>query len=94
MTRFSIVLLIFLFSFICQEPASTEARKLLNIQEKQVFSSNTNFVFSVDQNKEPKPAFSFSNKGDEMVDEERLLTLHLAKIDRLLQSVPSPGASH
>ena len=93
MTRLSIVLLIFLFSFIFQEPASTEARKLLNIREKEVLSLNNNFVLSVDH-REPTPAVPFNNKGHEMVDKERLFTLHLAKIDRILQSVPSSGAGH
>lgn len=93
MTRSSIVLLIFLFSFICHEPASTEARKLLSIQKKEVLSFDNNFVLSVDHRK-PTAAVPFSNKGHEMVDEERFYTLHLAKIDRILESVPSPGAGH
>ncbi|MBA0641291.1 hypothetical protein Goklo_025855 [Gossypium klotzschianum] len=54
---------------------------------------NKNVVVSVEQ-REPTPAVSFRNKDHEMVDEERLFALHLAKIDRILQSVPSPGAGH
>ncbi|EOY13417.1 Uncharacterized protein TCM_031988 [Theobroma cacao] len=93
MTRLSIVLLIFLLSFICQEPPSSEARKLLNIQEKEVLSVKNNFVSSI-EHREPTPAVSLSSQGHEMVEKERLFTLHLANIDRILQSVPSPGAGH
>ncbi|XVE53076.1 hypothetical protein DITRI_Ditri02bG0175500 [Diplodiscus trichospermus] len=93
MNRLSIVFLIFLFSIICQEPASTEARKLLNMQEREALSSNNNFVSSVNH-REPTPVIPFGSKGLEIVDKERLFALHLARIDRILQSVPSPGAGH
>ncbi|MBA0848291.1 hypothetical protein Goshw_000126 [Gossypium schwendimanii] len=94
MARLSIVLIIFLFSFIIQAPSSAEARKLMmNLQETaEALPLNKN-VASVEQ-REPTPAVSFRNKDHEMVDEERLFALHLAKIDRILQSVPSPGAGH
>ncbi|MBA0791903.1 hypothetical protein Gohar_016445 [Gossypium harknessii] len=95
MARLSIVLIIFLFSFIIQAPSSAEARKLMmNLQETaEALPLNKNVVVSVEQ-REPTPAVSFRNKDHEMVDEERLFALHLAKIDRILLSVPSPGAGH
>ncbi|GMJ05332.1 C-TERMINALLY ENCODED PEPTIDE 14 [Hibiscus trionum] len=88
MTRLSMVLLIFLFSFmIFQEPSLAEARKLMNLQQME---ANNNVGL-----REPTRAVSFSSKGDEKGDyQERLFALHLAKIDRILQSVPSPGAGH
>ncbi|MFQ6621035.1 hypothetical protein Gotur_002083 [Gossypium turneri] len=95
MARLSIVLIIFLFSFIIQAPSSAEARKLMmNLQETaEALPLNKNVVVSVEQ-REQTPAVSFRNKDHEMVDEERLFALHLAKIDRILQLVPSPGAGH
>ncbi|GMJ10078.1 C-TERMINALLY ENCODED PEPTIDE 14 [Hibiscus trionum] len=93
MTRLSMVLLVFLFSFLFLAPPLAAARKLTNIQQTEALSLNNDAVVSVEQ-REPKPAFSFSNKGHEMVNKERFLALHLAKLDRILQSIPSPGAGH
>ncbi|KAK8622622.1 hypothetical protein V6N13_117531 [Hibiscus sabdariffa] len=95
MTRLSTVLLIFLFSFmIFQAPSLADARKLMNLQQTEALLSNNNVVSSVEQ-REPTGADSFSNEGHEKDDHwQRLFALHLAKIDRILQSVPSPGAGH
>ncbi|TYH29916.1 hypothetical protein ES288_A01G051500v1 [Gossypium darwinii] len=70
MARLSIVLIIFLFSFIIQAPSSAEARKLMmNLQETaEALPLNKNVFVSVKQ-REPTPAVSFRNKDHEIVDE-------------------------
>ncbi|KAK8527518.1 hypothetical protein V6N13_085345 [Hibiscus sabdariffa] len=95
MTRLSTVLLIFLFSFmIYQAPSLAEARKLMNLQQTETPLSNNSVVSSV-EHREQTGEVSFSSKGHEKADyQERIFALHLAKIDRILQSVPSPGAGH
>ncbi|XVE63336.1 hypothetical protein DITRI_Ditri07aG0012000 [Diplodiscus trichospermus] len=93
MTRLSPVLLIFLFALIFQ-PKSFEARKLLNNSEKkEVPSFMDNVIGSTRQTKEPTEIVPAS-KGHAMGNNERLFAIHLAKIDRILGSHPSPGAGH
>ncbi|XVF18545.1 hypothetical protein REPUB_Repub11eG0031700 [Reevesia pubescens] len=94
MTRVSLVLLIVLFALIFQ-PKLFEARKLLNnLEKKKVPSFKDNFV-GITHPKEPtKMVPASDDKGHAMVHNERLLTIHFAKLDRLLQSCPSPGAGH
>ncbi|KAL4310361.1 hypothetical protein GQ457_01G003610 [Hibiscus cannabinus] len=95
MTRLSTVLLIFLFSFmIYRAPSFAEARKLMNLQQTETPLSNNSVVSSVEQG-EQTGAVSFGSKDHEKADyQERIFAIHLAKIDRILQSVPSPGAGH
>ncbi|XVF87993.1 hypothetical protein PTKIN_Ptkin19aG0013300 [Pterospermum kingtungense] len=88
MTRLSFVLLIFLFALVCQVP-SIQCRNLFNAEKKQVISVPTDLP-----NKKPTPPPSPTSKHLIMANNERLFALHLAKIDRILQSVPSPGAGH
>ncbi|KAK8527520.1 hypothetical protein V6N12_054727 [Hibiscus sabdariffa] len=65
MTRLSMVLLIFLFSFmIFSAPPLADARKLMNLQQMETPLSNNNVVSSVEQ-REPRGAVSFSNEGHE-----------------------------
>ncbi|KAL5989794.1 hypothetical protein ACLOJK_010688 [Asimina triloba] len=40
------------------------------------------------------PPSSPSNKGHAVVVDEKLFTMHLTKMDRILTSVPSPGVGH
>lgn len=40
------------------------------------------------------PPSAPSKKGHEMIVNEKLFVLHLASIDRILKSVPSPGVGH
>ncbi|XVF04406.1 hypothetical protein REPUB_Repub05bG0079800 [Reevesia pubescens] len=96
MTRLSLVLLIVLFALIFQ-PKPFEARKLLNnLEKKEVPSFKFNFV-GIILPKEPTkilPASDNNINGHTMANNERLLAIHLAKIDRVLQSTPSPGGGH
>ncbi|EOY13418.1 hypothetical protein QQP08_021591 [Theobroma cacao] len=93
MTRLSFVFLIFLLALVNPSPSS-EARKHLNMEKKVIPSMKENVVPSVlPQKATPAPSAS-GNKGHLMVNDERLFAHHLAKIDRILQSNPSPGSGH
>ncbi|XVE88241.1 hypothetical protein DITRI_Ditri19aG0053900 [Diplodiscus trichospermus] len=72
-----------------------EGRKLLNTGESK---KNAPTLFaSLVLSALPKgtvPGSSPSKKGHAKLDNEKLFARHLAGIDRILQSVPSPGAGH
>ncbi|KAE8703320.1 hypothetical protein F3Y22_tig00110472pilonHSYRG00324 [Hibiscus syriacus] len=80
MARSSIVLLIVIVALIFH-PTCFEARKLLNFEMEQVPSFKGHFSGG-------------DEKGQAMANNERLFAIHLAKIDRILQSTPSPGGGH
>ncbi|KDO77911.1 hypothetical protein CISIN_1g047704mg [Citrus sinensis] len=77
----------------------SEARKLLNTEKidsssKKVSSLFANLVLSA-LPKGRVPASSPSRKTHgATLDHEKLFARHLAGIDRILQSVPSPGIGH
>ncbi|KAM7492515.1 hypothetical protein LguiA_035436 [Lonicera macranthoides] len=77
--------LVFLFVLICYVP-SLEARKVLSIEKGK--------VSSLVPSSHLKGTTIPTGKAHAMAINERLFTLHLAKMDRILQSVPSPGAGH
>ncbi|KAG4161140.1 hypothetical protein ERO13_D01G040200v2 [Gossypium hirsutum] len=92
MARLTLVLLILIVALIFH-PTCFEARKLLsNIEKKQVPSFKGNFA-GITLSKETPT--SDNDKGHAMANNERLFAIHLAKIERILQSShPSPGAGH
>ncbi|XP_021288449.1 precursor of CEP14 [Herrania umbratica] len=92
MNRLTLALLILLLALIFQVP-STQSRMLFNAEKKEVFSPKDNLVPVVLPNKPTAPP-SPTEKDHIMAKDERLFALHLAKIDRILQSVPSPGRGH
>ncbi|KAE8706115.1 putative S-domain-2 5 [Hibiscus syriacus] len=72
------------------------SRKLLNIEMVQAPSFKVNFA-GIKLSKEPKkmlPDSDDDDKGHAMGSNERLFAFHLAEIDRILQSHPSPGGGH
>lgn len=90
MARLSLALLVFVFVLIYQVP-SMQSRKLIFNDEMKaaVISPKDNLVPS------DVPKKLTIDKDSILADNERLFFVHLAKIDRLLQSaVPSPGAGH
>ncbi|XWS18536.1 hypothetical protein CRYUN_Cryun32bG0053200 [Craigia yunnanensis] len=94
MARFSSLILIFLVisaSFVPQ----MESRKLLNTGESKKIAPSlfASLVLSA-LPKGTVPASTPSKKGHATLDNEKLFDRHLAGIDRILQSVPSPGAGH
>ncbi|KAL5715915.1 hypothetical protein ACHQM5_017673 [Ranunculus cassubicifolius] len=70
---------------------SSDARKLLNMEKLK------HQQFTVHHHHRPKgkvPPSAPSKRGNSMIVNERLLTVHLATLDRILRSVPSPGVGH
>ncbi|KAF8409100.1 hypothetical protein HHK36_005173 [Tetracentron sinense] len=95
MGRLCTVLLISMVVFVCFLP-SLEARKLLiseEINKKKIPSLENTLVLSALPKGTTNPS-SPSKKGHSMILNEKHFTLHLAKFDRILQSVPSPGIGH
>lgn len=92
MARFSVVHLLFITLLVCFVPI-LEARKLRSMQKKEVPSLESTLILNA-LPKGPSPPSSPSDKGHAMLMNPKLFEIHLARIDRLLQSVPSPGAGH
>ncbi|KAK8648298.1 hypothetical protein V6N13_129056 [Hibiscus sabdariffa] len=87
MARLSLVLIIVLFVSMYRVP-SIQSRKLLSAEmEATVISQKDNSVPSV-------PEKPLADKDQMMANNERLFAVHLAKLDRILQSVPSPGSGN
>ncbi|KAJ4847816.1 hypothetical protein Tsubulata_011767 [Turnera subulata] len=94
MARLSgITALVFIVLLICHTQ-SFEGRKLM-MEKKEGLSSlkGINIVVG-DAQKVRNPTSSPRQEDNEIPTYERLIASHLAKIDRILQSVPSPGAGH
>ncbi|KAJ0102255.1 hypothetical protein Patl1_04876 [Pistacia atlantica] len=85
MARSNPVLLAVFFALICIFAPSIEARKLLNMEKREVVPSMKDSL-----------VLGALPEGHAMDSDEheRLFVRHLTEIDRILQSVPSPGAGH
>ncbi|KAK8706316.1 hypothetical protein V6N13_049886 [Hibiscus sabdariffa] len=81
MARLSLVLFIVIVAVLFH-PTCLEARKLSSLEKEQV-ASIFKHTFARDE-----------DKGHAVGNNERLFAIHLAKIDRILQSTPSPGGGH
>ncbi|KAL5707395.1 hypothetical protein ACHQM5_018299 [Ranunculus cassubicifolius] len=85
---------------------SSDARKLLNMEKlkHQQFTvssspspsspSANDALFTASLAKGKVPPSAPSKRGNSMIVNERLFTVHLATLDRILRSVPSPGVGH
>ncbi|GKV02123.1 hypothetical protein SLEP1_g14597 [Rubroshorea leprosula] len=93
MARISLVFSVFLLALIFQVP-SLEGRKLLEVAKKEVPSLKANLIVPCAPPKDTIAPNSLHQHGNAITNEERLITLHLARIDRILGSNPSPGARH
>ncbi|KAL4273176.1 hypothetical protein GQ457_13G004620 [Hibiscus cannabinus] len=82
MARLSLVLLIVIVAAVFFHPTCFEARKLSGFEKEQVPSIFKD-IFAREE-----------DKGHALGNNERLFAIHLAKIDRILQSTPSPGGGH
>ncbi|KAL7211586.1 hypothetical protein ACSBR2_014443 [Camellia fascicularis] len=91
MARPNLVML-FMFILMCASLVSySHGRKLVTIQEERKKRD------SLYQNALPKgttPPSSPSKRGHADMVDEKLFGRHLAAIDRILSSVPSPGVGH
>ncbi|KAB2043834.1 hypothetical protein ES319_D01G046800v1 [Gossypium barbadense] len=89
MARLNLALLVIVFVLIYQVP-SMQSRKLFNGEMKAAVISPKDNLVPSDVPKKPT-----TDKDSIIADNERLFSVHLGKIDQLLQSaVPSPGAGH
>ncbi|KAF9683698.1 hypothetical protein SADUNF_Sadunf04G0041300 [Salix dunnii] len=104
MARFEALTLIFLVSF-ATIVSNIEGRNLLmrtstpqdNNSNSKEGTGGANSFASLFLSALPKgtvPSSSPSKKGHATLDNEKLFARHLASIDRILRSVPSPGAGH
>ncbi|KAJ9136003.1 hypothetical protein P3X46_033119 [Hevea brasiliensis] len=101
MARSTVLALIFLVPFAAFL-SNIEGRKLLmtdteEYNKKEVRITVPSLFESLFFSALPKgtvPSSSPSNKGHATLDNEQLFQRHLASIDRILQSVPSPGVGH
>ncbi|KAJ7968764.1 B-cell lymphoma 6 protein [Quillaja saponaria] len=99
MARLSTLLLIFLVVFISLQ-SCLEGRKLVGVKQnktKVVPSSSRSSRESLFFGSLPKgtvPSSTPSKKGHATIIDEKLIARHLISIDRILRSVPSPGAGH
>ncbi|KAK6932730.1 hypothetical protein RJ641_002354 [Dillenia turbinata] len=87
-------LLLVLFILSVSLVSSAEARKLLSNEE---YKSKTKYA-TLDKNlvlnalpKGTVPPSAPSKKGQSTINNEKLFARHLAAVDRILRSVPSPG---
>ncbi|GMI82282.1 C-TERMINALLY ENCODED PEPTIDE 14 [Hibiscus trionum] len=91
MARFNYMMIIFLVISASLVP-QMESRKLLNIGGS-IKNVSSDLFASLVLSALPKGTAP-SKKGDATLDKEKRFATHLARIDRILQSVPSPGAGH
>ncbi|KAG4146417.1 hypothetical protein CXB51_012208 [Gossypium anomalum] len=96
MARFSSLVIIFLVIISASFVPQMESRKLLNAGERNenVPSLFASLMLSALPKGSKVPASAPSKKGHATLDNEKRFARHLARIDRILQSVPSPGAGH
>ncbi|XP_015065205.1 precursor of CEP14 [Solanum pennellii] len=93
LSRISTSILLMFVLILASFSSSMEARKLLNSHEAKKVSN----LKSLYLNALPKgrvPASTPSKKGHSYTTDEKLIARHLAAVDRILRSVPSPGVGH
>ncbi|KAL7591601.1 hypothetical protein Lser_V15G35072 [Lactuca serriola] len=81
MARLTILTLFLIVMLYCS--TSLDARKLLNEKNESVMEGNVRQSALLEGPTPPSTGLS-----------EKLFALHLAHLDRILHSVPSPGAGH
>ncbi|CAK9152634.1 unnamed protein product, partial [Ilex paraguariensis] len=93
MARLSTLFLVSLLIFASFVP-SLHARKLLDIKEKNKMTPSLDSLFRSSLPKGTVPSSTPSKKGHAVTVDEKLIARHLAAVDRILRSVPSPGVGH
>ncbi|KAG9448182.1 hypothetical protein H6P81_014310 [Aristolochia fimbriata] len=87
----NLLALFFLLLCCCVVSPCAQARKLLSEGNAPSLEADL-FLSALPKGK--VPASGPSKKGHAMVVDQKLLSMHFAKIDRILKSVPSPGVGH
>ncbi|KAL3851412.1 hypothetical protein ACJIZ3_013294 [Penstemon smallii] len=90
MARKSLVILVFLI-ILSASLSSVQARKL---NDFKVRSLDDHKLYLAALPKGTVPVSTPSKKGHAVTTDQKLITRHLAAIDRILRSVPSPGVGH
>ncbi|XP_055804731.1 precursor of CEP14-like [Solanum dulcamara] len=93
LSRISASIFLMFLLVLASVSSSTEARKLLNSHEVKKIPN----LASLYLNALPKgtvPSSTPSKKGHSYTTDEKLIARHLAAIDRILRSVPSPGVGN
>ncbi|KAH6819887.1 hypothetical protein C2S53_018493 [Perilla frutescens var. hirtella] len=86
------IALLVLFSTLI---SSTNGRKLLmNSRRRSEIPTVDGSLYLAALPKGSVPASSPSKKGHAVTIDEKLIARHLAAVDRILRSVPSPGVGH
>ncbi|KAI3495379.1 hypothetical protein L1887_37712 [Cichorium endivia] len=80
-----------LFMLLVLYTSSTSGRKLLNMRAASPVEIS---LYLSGLPKGTVAASTPSKKGHASTIDEKLITRHLIAIDRILRSVPSPGAGH
>ncbi|CAA2989728.1 Hypothetical predicted protein [Olea europaea subsp. europaea] len=95
MAQKTLVLLVSLMMF-ATFVSSTHGRKLLEVQHNTMkkVPSMEERLYLPSLPKGSVPNSSPSKKGHAVTIDEKLIARHLAAVDRILRSVPSPGAGH
>ncbi|KAE8669784.1 hypothetical protein F3Y22_tig00112217pilonHSYRG00152 [Hibiscus syriacus] len=93
MARFISLVPIFLVIFASSFVAQMESRKLL-INARESGENVPLLLASLVLNALPKGTVPSKKGHSPKLDNETLFARHLAGIDRILQSVPSPGGGH
>ncbi|XP_015875435.1 precursor of CEP14 [Ziziphus jujuba] len=95
MARLASLSLILFMVVFASSAWSSEARKLLVIKDEEKRApSMVDSLFLSALPKGNVPSSSPSHKGHAVVVNEKLIARHLISIERILQSVPSPGMGH
>ncbi|GLU13839.1 hypothetical protein SLE2022_304490 [Rubroshorea leprosula] len=90
---FLLILLVFVVSFV----TPMEGRKVLISKKEMSEMQVPHLYWSLVLSALPKGTVPYpapSKNGHATLDNEKLFVRHLASIDRILWSVPSPGAGH
>ncbi|KAI3466762.1 hypothetical protein Pfo_023425 [Paulownia fortunei] len=94
MARKTLAFLVFLVMFSTLLVSSTHGRKLLVNEQHNEVPSLEESLYLAALPKGNVPASTPSKKGHFVTNDEKLIARHLAAVDRILRSVPSPGVGH
>ncbi|PIN06686.1 hypothetical protein CDL12_20749 [Handroanthus impetiginosus] len=87
-------IILFFCLFLITFSTAAHGRKLLMKVESNKFPSVDGRLYLTALPKGTVPASTPSKKGHGVTVDEKLVARHLAAIDRILRSVPSPGVGH
>ncbi|KZV23741.1 hypothetical protein F511_33749 [Dorcoceras hygrometricum] len=93
MARKALVVSIFLISLFTLVSSINGRKMLMDMEHSEVKTADARLYFT-SLPKGVVPGSTPSKKGHATTIDEKLIARHLAAIDRILRSVPSPGVGH